>query len=79
MAISYTYTNKVGTLKEFLGKIKSKELRIPDKVNREYLKSIGYTSSNDWNIIRVLKSIHFITGGNVSNQSLKDFRTKSGK
>jgi len=77
--MSYTYTNKVGTLKEFLEKIKSKAIRVPEKVNRDYLKSLGYKSSNDFTIIRVLKSINFIDASNVSTQNLKDFRVNSGE
>jgi len=75
----YSYTNKVGTLKEFLKKIKSKTLSVPDKVNKTYLKSIGYTSSNDFTITRVLKSIGLIDASNNSTQSLRDFRVKSGE
>jgi len=76
----YTYALKTGSLKEYLHKVKSKELSIPDKINREYLRSIGYTSSNDFPIIRVLQSIGFIDQSDVPTQNIKDFRTeKSGK
>ncbi len=74
--MSYTYTVKMGSLKEYLNRVKSKELGMPDKVNREYLKSIGYTSSNDWYMIRVLKSIDFLNKSGVPTQSFKDFRTE---
>jgi len=78
--MAFTYAIKTGTLKEFLQKVKSKELGLPDKVNRDYLKSIGYTSSNDLPIIRVLKSIGFIDKNNSPTQYLRDFRTeKSGQ
>ena len=77
--MSYTYAVKTGSLREYLQKLKSKELGVPDKINREYLKSIGYTSSNDFPIIRVLQSINFIDKSDVPTQNLKDFRTeKSG-
>ncbi|MCJ7430774.1 DUF5343 domain-containing protein [Candidatus Bathyarchaeota archaeon] len=63
-----------------MNKIKTKQLGVPDRVNREYLQSIGYTSSNDFPIAAVLKSIGFIDGSNVPTQRFKDFRTeKSGQ
>jgi hypothetical protein len=77
--MSYTYAVKVGSLKEYLTKLKSKELGVPDKINREYLKSIGYTSSNDFPIIRVLQSIDFIDKSDVPTQNLKDFRTEKSR
>jgi hypothetical protein len=76
MVMSFTYAIKTGALKEFLQKVKSKELGVPDKVNRDYLKSIGYTSSNDLPIIRVLKSIGFIDKSNIPTQYFRDFRTE---
>jgi hypothetical protein len=78
--MTYTYALKTGSLKEYLQKLKSKELSVPEKVNREYLKSVGYTSSNDFPIIRVLQSIGFIDKSDTPLQSLRDFRTqKSGQ
>lgn len=79
MRMSYTYAVKMGSLKEYLEKVKNKKLGVPDKVNREYLKSIGYRSSNDWYIPRVLKSINFIDKSNAPTQAFKDFRTEKSK
>lgn len=79
MTMSYTYVVKMGSLKEYLEKIKAKKLGVPDKVNREYLKSIGYTSSNDWTIPRVLKAINFVDKSNAPTQAFKDFRTAKSK
>lgn len=80
MTMSFTYAIKTGSLKEFLQKVQFKELGIPDKVNRDYLKSIGYTSSNDLPLMRVLKSIGFIDKSNTPTQQFRDFRTeKSGQ
>jgi hypothetical protein len=70
--MTYTYAVKTGSLKEYLQKLKSKELSVPEKVNREYLKSVGYTSSNDFPIIRVLQSIGFMDKSDTPLQSLKD-------
>lgn len=76
MAMSFTYAIKTGALGEFLKKVKSKELGVPDRVNRDYLRSIGYTSSNDLPIIRVLKAIGFIDKSNIPTQYFRDFRTE---
>jgi len=67
------------SLKEFLNKIKSKELGVPEKVTIDYLESIGYKSTNDRPIIRVLKSIGFLDDNGVPTQDLKDFRTEKSK
>lgn len=78
--MSYTYTTKQVSLKKFLERVKSKELGVPDKVTLAYLESIGYKSTNDRPIIRVLKSVNFLDGSGVPTQDFKDFRTgKSGQ
>jgi hypothetical protein len=77
--MSYTYTTKMGTLREFLTRAKSKELGVPDKVTMSYLSSIGYKSSRDRPIIRILKSINFIDDNGVPTESFVDFRTAKSK
>jgi hypothetical protein len=78
--MSYTYASKTGSLKEFLEKVKTKDLGVPDKVTTDYLESIGYKSKNDRPIIRVLKLIKFIDETGVPTAHFTDFRTeKSGK
>jgi len=78
--MSYTYALKTGSLKEFLEKVKSKELGTPEKVTIDYLASIGYKSTNDRPIIRVLRSIDFIDESGKPKQNFSDFRTeKSGQ
>jgi len=59
-----------------LQRVKSKEIGLPDKVNRDFLKSVGYKSGNDYAIITVLKSIGFINANNSPTQPFKDFRTE---
>ncbi|MDH5732568.1 MAG: DUF5343 domain-containing protein [Candidatus Bathyarchaeota archaeon] len=77
--MSYTYTPKLGSLKEFLQRIKSKKLGVPDRVTTRYLVSIGYKSSNDRPIVRILQSIEFIDSNGVPTQSFNDFRTAKSK
>ena len=77
--MSYNYAVKTGSLKAFLERVKSKDLEVPDKVTIAYLESIGYKSTNDRPIIRVLKSIGFIDGNAIPTSKFKDFRTDSGQ
>lgn len=78
--MTYTYTTKMGTLREFLTRVKAKELGVPDKVTSRYLVSIGYKSTRDRPIVRILKSIGFIDNNSVPTESFADFRTaKSGQ
>jgi hypothetical protein len=77
--LSYNYAVKTGSLKAFLERVKSKDLEVPDKVTIAYLESIGYKSTNDRPIIRVLKSIGFIDGNAIPTSKFKDFRTDSGQ
>ena len=73
--MTYAYTTKMGTLREFLTRVKTKELAVPDKVTTRYLVSIGYKSTRDRPIIRILKSINFIDNNGVPLESFVDFRT----
>lgn len=74
--MSYTYVVKTGSLKEFLQRVKSKDLGIPDKVTHAYLQSIGYKATNDRPIIRVLRSINFIDENGIPTPSFSEFRTE---
>lgn len=65
----------MGTLREFLTRVKAKELAVPDKVTTRYLESIGYKSTRDRPIIRILKSVNFIDNNGVPTESFVDFRT----
>lgn len=45
----------------------------PDKFNREFLKDIGFTSSNDLAFIPLLKGLGFLTSEGVPTQRYRDF------
>lgn len=77
--MTVTYAVKMGSLRAFLKRVKSKELGVPDKVTQAYLMSIGYKSPNDRRIIPVLKSINFIGDNGVPTQSFSDFRTEKSE
>ena len=74
--MSYSYAIKMSSLREFLQKIKNKELGVPRKVTIKYLEGIGYKSKNDRRIIPVLKSIGFLEETGKPSQSFRDFRTE---
>jgi hypothetical protein len=53
----YAYTTVTGKIKQLLDKIRT--VGVPPKVSGSWLKSIGFTSSNDATLIGVLKFIGF--------------------
>lgn len=69
-----TVPGKIGTLLE-----KIQEVGIPKKATLEWLKSLGFTSSNDGTLIPVLKQVGLVDGSGVPTQRWKDFRGKDGK
>lgn len=59
----YAYTTVTGKIKPLLDKIR--KIGIPPKVTGAWLKSIGYTSSNDATLTGVLKFIGFTDASNI--------------
>jgi hypothetical protein len=55
MAIPEAYINNVGNLTKFLDSIRT--AGVPDRVTLEFLKTLGFKSTNDRPIISVLKGI----------------------
>lgn len=72
------YTNLTGKIKEYFDKFQ--EVRVPEKVNREWLNSIGFSSGNDYYIVKVLKYIKFIDDSNVPTDLWRKYKdpTSSG-
>lgn len=72
------YTNLTGKIKEYFDKFQ--EVRVPDKVNREWLNLIGFSSGNDYYIVKVLKYIKFIDDSNVPTDLWRKYKdpTSSG-
>lgn len=71
------YTPLPAKIKEYFDKFQ--EAGVPSKVNREWLNLVGFSSGNDYYIIRVLKSIGFIDNSNVPTELWKRYKdpTKS--
>ena len=68
------YTPSPKNVKEFFKAIQS--LGIPPRVDRAYLPTIGFKSSNDRYLIGVVKDLGFIDASGVPTQIWHDFRDK---
>lgn len=73
----YAYTAVTGKLKSLLDKIRS--AGIPPKITNVWLKTIGFTSSNDGSLIGVLKFIGFADQGGIPTSTWSAFRGKDHK
>ena len=74
----YPYTLKHSSLEDFLQKMSDRPE--PKKVTQIYLKSLGYTSSNDWALANVLKFIGFIEGSKPTDlfRNFRDTQKQKG-
>ena len=71
---NYPYVAVPNKLKTFLEDIK--RLGVPERVNSNWLKTIGYTSSNDLSIPRVLEFIEFVDASRKPTEKWMQFRDK---
>ena len=72
MPIPETYTNNVGNLAKLLEAIRT--AGVPERVTFEFLKTLGFKSSNDRSIISVLKGIGFLDASGTPTATYKAFR-----
>ncbi|SFK14006.1 hypothetical protein SAMN03159338_3366 [Sphingomonas sp. NFR04] len=70
------YTTVAGKIKPLLDKIKT--VGVPPKVTNAWLKTIGFTSSNDGSLIGVLKVAQLIDGSQVPTPLWQKFRGSEG-
>lgn len=68
----YTYTTVPGKIKPLLAKIQT--VGVPTAVTQKWLKSIGFTSSNDGTLIGVLKQIKLIDQAGVPTERWNQYR-----
>ena len=73
--MSYPYSLKLSSLKEFIEKIQT--IGVPDRINTRTLPSLGYKVKNDRPIPTVLKFIGFLDEKGVPNENYKAFRNRS--
>jgi hypothetical protein len=72
MAIPEAYINNVGNLTKFLDSIRS--AGVPDRVTLEFLKTLGFKSTNDRPIISVLKGIGFLDDNGSPTATYRAYR-----
>lgn len=68
----YVYTTVPAKLKDLLDKIR--QVGVPEQVTTRWLKSIGFTSSNDPSLLSVLRHIGFIDESKSPTQYWFEFR-----
>lgn len=73
---TFTYTTVPGRIAALLEKLR--EVGVPPKATQDWLKSIGFTSSNDRTLIPVLKQIGFVDSEGVPTKRWKAYRGKDG-
>ena|SRR5260370_15779507 len=73
----FAYTVVPGKIKLLLSKIRT--VGVPQKVTVQWLKTIGFTSSNDSSLIGVLKSVGLIDSSNASTAKWTQFRGNNYK
>lgn len=76
MALPESYVNNVGNLAKFLDQIRA--AGVPDRVTFEFLKTLGFKSSNDRPIITVLKGIGFLDANGTPTDAYRAFRDPHG-
>ncbi|MBX3373902.1 MAG: DUF5343 domain-containing protein [Phycisphaeraceae bacterium] len=76
MGLPESYVNNVGNLVKFLDQIRA--AGVPDRVTVEFLKTLGFKSSNDRPIIAVLKGIGFLDANGTPTDAYRAFRDPHG-
>jgi hypothetical protein len=73
----YTYTTVPGKIPVLLNKLRG--VGIPQKVSIQWLKTIGFTSSNDSTLIGVLKQIGLVDASAIPTTTWTQYRGNSYK
>jgi hypothetical protein len=68
----FTYTTVPGKIKSFLEKIR--QVGVPPKAGVQWMRSIGFSSSNDRSLLGVLKTIGLTDGSGVPTSVWSEFR-----
>lgn len=71
------YTTVPGKIPTLLSKIK--QVGVPPKVTNAWLKTIGFTSSNDSTLLGILRIAGLIDGNSVPTERWRQFRGARGK
>src|SRR5688572_18195737 len=73
----FPYTTVPGKIGTLFAKIR--EVGVPQKVTQQWLKSVGFKSSNDASLVGVLKYIGFIDGSAVPTLKWTQYRGDNSK
>jgi hypothetical protein len=76
MAIPEANINNTGSLAKFLEAIKT--AGVPERVTFEFLKTLGFKSSNDRPIITIMKGIGFLDTDGKPTEQYKSYRSYDG-
>jgi hypothetical protein len=71
--VDYPYALKTSTIEDFLKNMPNRP-EPTTRVSKEYLKKLGYTSSNDFTLIAVLKFIGFLDNSGNITETFRHFR-----
>jgi len=66
------YTPLVGKIKKYFDKIQ--EVAVPEKVNRTWLKTVGFRSGNDVYILKIWKFIGFIDSSGIPTKLWREYK-----
>lgn len=75
MAVPSAYMQSVKNLSAILGEIQ--QAQVPQKFTVEFLKTLGFTSSNDRSILGVLKALDFLDQAGVPTERYRGYRNKA--
>ena len=76
MGIPECNINNTGSLATFLESIKT--AGVPARVTFEFLKTLGFKSSNDRPILTIMKAIGFLDGNGSPTEMYKQYRSNEG-
>ncbi len=71
---NFPYAHSTKKLEDFLQYVQS--IGVPEKASTNWLKSTGFTSSNDGSMIRVLKFIGLLDSSSVPTEAWQSYRDK---
>ncbi len=73
--VDYPYMTKTSTIADFLDHLQS--AGVPEKVDRTYLDSTGFTSSSDRPIVGVLEFIGFVESSGKPTPSWQQYKARA--
>lgn len=72
MTVPTSYLHSVKNVRDIFAAIKS--AGVPDRFSHEFLKQLGFTSSNDRSVITVMKALRFLDDNSAPTDRYQRFR-----